>query len=124
MDLREPADGREVLRRALEHPLELELPFVELTELDERAAEGDARREVSGMNREAGPAGVDRFLMYFSGPPALFGELGKSNRRRILLDPASQIVNARIFGHQSMATVDELLTRHRGCFELLRVHES
>jgi hypothetical protein len=45
------------------------------------------------MNAEAGPAGVNRFLI-LARSPALFRELRKSNRRRILLDPASQIVDA------------------------------
>jgi hypothetical protein len=45
------------------------------------------------MDGKAGPAGVDGFLM-LARSPALFRQLGKSNRRRILLDPASQIVNA------------------------------
>ena len=37
---------------------------VQLIELDERSSECDARREVSRMNREAGVAGVDRFLKW------------------------------------------------------------
>lgn len=42
---------------------------------------------------ETGAADRDGFLG-FAGAPAFFGELRKSNRRRVLLDPASQFVNA------------------------------
>jgi hypothetical protein len=50
------------------------------------------------MERQAGAAGVDRVLILLR-PPALFGELRKRNRRRILLDPASKVFNPRIVGH-------------------------
>jgi len=33
--------------------------------------------------------------------PVLLGELGESDRRRILLDPASEIIDARAVGHLS-----------------------
>ena len=45
-----------------------------------------------GLSPAALPAGVDRFLVC-PASPALFGQLGKRNRRRISLDPASQILN-------------------------------
>jgi hypothetical protein len=45
------------------------------------------------MNPETGPADIHRLLMR-TGATALFGQLGERNRRRILLDPAPQVVNA------------------------------
>ena len=98
VDFGEAADGGEVFRRALEHQLELALRVVELVQLDERAAERDARGEIPGMQPEAGAADVDRFLV-LPGAAAFFGELRKRNRRRILLDPASKVFNARVVSH-------------------------
>ena len=64
-----------------------------LTELDERAPERHARRQVRRMNLEAGPARIDRLLI-LPGATALLGQLGKRNRRRVLLDPAPQVIDA------------------------------
>jgi len=75
------------------HERELSLGGVEIVDFDESPAERDTGRQVTRMNREARPAGVDRFLVG-ARAAALFGELGKRNRRRILLDPAPQVVNA------------------------------
>ena len=62
-DLGQAADRGQVLGRAGEHVLQLRLRVVELAELDERAAERHARGQIAGMKREAGAAGVDRFLV-------------------------------------------------------------
>ena len=93
--LAERAPRREILRRAAQHLFELALRFVEVVQFEEGAAEGDAGREVSGMTGEAGAADVHRFLQ-LPCPAALFGELRESDRRRILLDPASKVFNPRI----------------------------
>ena len=99
MDLRGAADRRKVLGRALEHNAQLLERVVGLVQLDERASERDASGEIAGMNGEAGAAHLDRFFVA-AGAPAFFGELRKRNRRRILLDPASKIVNPLILGHR------------------------
>ena len=104
MDFGEAADGGEIFGRALEDELELGLRFVERAELDQRAAQRDAGREIAGMNREPGAADLDRFFV-LPGAPAFFRELRESDRRRILLDPASKVVNARLVGHPRYGTV-------------------
>jgi hypothetical protein len=38
-------------------------------------------------------------LCKLPGAPVFLGELRKSNRRRVLLDPAPQVFDARIVGH-------------------------
>ena len=68
---------------------QLGVRFVETSELDERAAERDARGEVVGMVRKAGAADADG-LVVIARAAALLGELRKSNRRRVRLDPASE----------------------------------
>ena len=50
------------------------------------------------MNRKTGAAGVHRFLT-LPRAPQFFGELRKRNRRRILLDPASEIFNPLVVCH-------------------------
>jgi hypothetical protein len=91
----ESANGREVFRSALEDLLQLALRLVELLQFDERAAKRHARGQICGMDVEAGAADVNRFLKH-RGPPELFGELRKRDRRRVLLDPSSQI-EPRVF---------------------------
>ena len=44
------------------------------------------------MEGQAGAADIDRFLI-LARPAAFFGELRERNRRRILLDPASEILD-------------------------------
>ncbi len=50
-DFGEAADRGEVFRRALQHLLELGSRGVELVQLEQRAAERDARREIAGVER-------------------------------------------------------------------------
>jgi hypothetical protein len=50
------------------------------------------------MEMEARAADVDGFLVV-AGAAALFGELGEGDRRRILLDPASKVINPLVVGH-------------------------
>jgi hypothetical protein len=45
------------------------------------------------MNFETGPARLDRFVES-AGAAQFFGKLRERNRRRILLDPAPEIVDA------------------------------
>ena len=91
--LRQTAHGGEVFRRAFQDDLELGSRRLELVQLEERAPEGHPCGQISGMDRQSGAADLDRILVV-PRPPVLLGELGKSNRRRILLDPAPQFVNA------------------------------
>ena len=99
LDLGQPADGGEVFRRALQDEIEGGLRLVEVIQLDQGAPERDAGGQVSGVNREAGPADLDRFLM-LSSAPAFLGELREGDRRRIPVDPAPQIVNSVVVGHR------------------------
>ncbi len=52
------------------------------------------------MEFQSRAADVDRFLILLR-PPALFGELRKRNRRRVFLDPASQVVYPTVVRHRS-----------------------
>lgn len=98
MDFRDAANGGEILGRALQHELQLGLRLVQLVELDERAAERDARGEITGMNGEAGAGHRDR-LFVCAGAAALLGELREGDRRRVFLNPASKVFNPRKIGH-------------------------
>ena len=89
IDLRHRAVGGEIVGSGGEDDRQLGLRLVEMSELGERAAEGDAGREIIGVIREAGAADAHG-LFVFAGAAALFSELRKSNRRRVRLDPASQ----------------------------------
>src|SRR5712691_10574540 len=100
IDLGQAANRGEIFARALEHQLELPLRIVQLIQFEEGASERDASGEVGGVNFEAGLADVDR-LLELPGAPELLGELRKSNRRRILLDPASKVVDTSVVAHGS-----------------------
>jgi hypothetical protein len=94
-----PADRREIFRSAPEHEFELALRLVELIQLEQRASERDVCGEVTGMDRQAGATGFNRLV----DPPRtaeLLSELREGNRRRILLDPASKVLDARRVGHR------------------------
>ena len=65
---------------------------------EQRAPECHASGQITGMDREPGSAGGDRIFVA-ARPPVLFGELGKRNRRRVLLDPASKFLYAGIVRH-------------------------
>ena len=83
---------------------QLGVRFVETSELDQRAAERDACGEIVGMICEAGAADADG-LVVIAGAAALLGELRKSNRRRVRLDPASQFEQSWVVaGHACLAS--------------------
>ena len=98
VDLGEPADRGQILRRALEHLAQLGLRLVELIQLEKGTPERDARAEISGMDREAGVADRHR-LLELAGAAVLFGKLSEGDRRRVLFDPAPEVVNSLIVGH-------------------------
>jgi hypothetical protein len=56
------------------------------------------------MNRETGAAGFDG-LVELPRAAELLGELGKSDRRRIALNPASKILDPLIVRHYGYGTV-------------------
>ena len=56
------------------------------------------------------PRNSNRFFVV-GGAPVLFGELRKSNRRRIPLDPASKFFNPRIFRHGTYGTATAFVTK-------------
>jgi hypothetical protein len=104
MDFPEAADGGEIFRSVLEDVFELALRRFELIQLEQRAAERDACGKIAGVYRETGAARLDRFFE-LTRPPEFLRELRKRNRRRILLDPASKVVDALIVGHRLYGVV-------------------
>jgi hypothetical protein len=98
VNLAQTTDGSEVLGCVSKDVLELALSFLELIQLEERASKRDARGKITRMNGETGAAGFDR-LVELPGAAELLGELGKSDRRRVPLNPASKIIDALIVRH-------------------------
>ena len=88
MDLGQPPNGREVLRRGLQYVFELGARLVVLLELNQGTPERDTRGKIGGMLLEA--AAADLYSLVVRSCAAVFlGELREGNRRRVLLDPAS-----------------------------------
>ena len=102
---REAAERRQVLGRGAQDARELRGCLVEVFEIDERATERHAGRQVIGMMRETFAADANG-LLELAGAATLLRELRKGQRRRILLDPASQVFEAVRVGH-----ADSLLCR-------------
>src|SRR5262245_1237290 len=98
VDVAEGAKGRQILRGALQDEVQFLLRVFEPTQMQERASEGHVCREVPGMAFKSPAAHLDRFFMP-ADAAALFGELRKSNRRRILFDPASKVFEAGVVRH-------------------------
>ena len=71
---------------------------VELADLDQRAAERDARGNVRGMPQQSRAAGLDRFGEHAEAA-VLLGERREGDRRRVPLDPALQFLESRRVGH-------------------------
>jgi hypothetical protein len=91
--IREAAESRQVLGCRPQHLLELLLRVAVVTKFEQCAAECDPRREIRRMYKESGAAYVDRFLEH-ARAAVLLRELSKRNRRRVLLDPSSEIFKA------------------------------
>ena len=87
-----------ILRRTLQDGVEFVFCLIELSGVQERPAERDPRRKIPGMALETLPADVDRFLIPAEAT-AFFGKLRKRNRRRILFDPASKVVQSAVVRH-------------------------
>jgi hypothetical protein len=101
MNLGELADSDQVVWRGVENAQKLRTCFVEAAEFKEGAAECHSGREVCRVLCEARLTHPDGFFAV-SRAPVLFGQLRKRNRRRILLDPASKILNPRVIRHASI----------------------
>ena len=79
-----------------------------LLELDERTYKGHTRGNIGGMPRQTGATAMYGFVV-IPRPAVFLGELREGNRRRILLDPASKLLEPRVFS-QSVP----MLTRYCG----------
>ena len=100
MDLRELANRDEVVWRSVEDAKKLGARLLQPVKLEERPTQRDPCRQVGGMLCQPRLAHPNGFFEV-SGPPVLLGKLRKSNRRRILPDPASKVFNPGIVGHSN-----------------------
>ena len=91
MDVGQGANGRQVLWSAPTHELELAPRLLYAVQIHQRPPKRDSSGQVPGMDRKADATDVHR-LFVLTGAAELFCELGESNGRRILLDPASKVV--------------------------------
>jgi hypothetical protein len=98
MNLRQFANGNQVLGRGIEHAQEFSTCVLEAAEFKKSAAERDTGRQICRVLCETRLADPDGFFTV-ARPAILFGELRKRNRRRILLNPASKVFNPRVVRH-------------------------
>src|SRR5438105_1729135 len=99
LDISKALHRGRILRRARQDQAKLGFRLVQPIELQKSPSERDASRQVPGMDAQSNAADVDG-LAERSGAAALLGELRKCHRRRVLLDPASKVVNPRIVEHR------------------------
>jgi hypothetical protein len=83
-----PGRGQ-VIGCTLEDILDLSLGLVESIQSNECATEGDPRGQVRRIRCQPRKAHIDGFLI-LAGTPEFLAELSESDRRRILLKPASK----------------------------------
>lgn len=105
---------RKIFRCGLEDVVELGVRRVEIVHLEQRAAQRDSGGQVAWMDRKPCAADRDRLFIAAS-PPVFFGELRKRDRRRVLLDPASKLLNTGMVGHGSIAVVSPYGMIVTGC---------
>ena len=98
MDLGKLSYSDEIVGRGVEHAKKLGARILEATQFKESATERNPRRQIRRMLGEAGLADSDS-LFAVARPPVLLCKLRKSNRRRILLDPASKVPDSRVIRH-------------------------
>ena len=98
MDLGELANSDQVVGSGVQDAQELGSRLVETPELEERPAKRDPRRQIRRMLGETCLTHPDG-LLAVTGPPVLLGKLRKSNRRRILENPASKVFNPGVVSH-------------------------
>lgn len=96
-ELIEAAARQQIVWSRAQNELEFGTRLLRLPEGRQRAAERHACREVCGVMGEPG-AGDAHGVLELAAPPVLFRELRKHNRRRILLDPASELLDAGVIG--------------------------
>ena len=89
IDLGQGADRRKVAGRHVQHVRQLREGLVEPVQFDEGAAEGDAGGQGFRMVLQAGAAHPHGFVVLAFAPEFL-RQLGKRQRRRVGLDPASE----------------------------------
>ena len=95
VDFGERTNRRQVLGGRAQDMFELVPRLVEPAELEQRSPERDARRDIGRVPLQAGFTGGDRVLE-LPCPAVLFGQGRERDRRRILLDPASQFLDAGV----------------------------
>ena len=95
VDVGERTNRRQVLGGRAQDTFELVPRVVEPAELEQRSPERDARRDVGRVPLQAGFTCGDRVLE-LPCPAVLFGQGRERDRRRILLDPASQFLDAGV----------------------------
>jgi hypothetical protein len=98
MDVCEITYRNEIVGRSIEHAQELGTRVAEAPKFEQGPTECDPRRQIRGVlsqTRLAHPNG----LFAVTRPPVFLRELGKCNRRRILQDPASKILDPRVMRH-------------------------
>jgi hypothetical protein len=98
MYLGELANGDEVVWRGVEDAKKLGTRILQTAKLEQGPTECHPRREIGWMLCQSRLAYPNGFFAV-SRPPVLLGKLRKSNRRRILLDPASKVFNPRFVHH-------------------------
>ena len=98
--LAEEAAGEDVVGRFAKHFDQLRPGGGRVARVEERAPEGQARRRVGLVHREAG-AGYANRLGVVPAFPMLFRQLGKEAGARIAVEPATQFVDAVLsHGHK------------------------
>jgi hypothetical protein len=98
MDLCEITYRNEIVGGSVEHAQELGARIVEAPKFEQGPTECDPRRQIRGVLSQTGLAHPNG-LFAVTGPPVFLRELRKRNRRRILQDPASKILNPRVIRH-------------------------
>ena len=98
MDLCELTYRNEIVGGSIEHAKELGACIVEAPKFEEGPTECDPRRQISGVLSQTSLAHPNG-LFAVARPPVFLCKLRKSNRRRILKDPASKIFNPRVIRH-------------------------
>lgn len=98
VDFGDAFEGREVLGRPAKNGRQLDQRRVEIAGLEQRATERGASGKIFGMEDEAGLTDLDGFGR-LAVAPQFFCEGREGERRRILLDPATQFLNAGAVRH-------------------------
>jgi hypothetical protein len=105
MNFSDASDRAEMFRRRVEHGGQFREGVVKLAEIEKGAPERGAGGQVFGVKCQTGAADTDR-LLCATGAAKLLGEGRKRERRRILVDPASQVIDPRAVRHGEQCTAD------------------